>query len=108
MLHAHTVQSRHADVCSYLQGDLDTAAANCHIPGDAGPDSLVFVTDVAQLEIARQRRAAILVVQRDIADQLAPNEAAFGCCFSVSSVPMGMAVLLKHFDRKRERFTQWG
>ena len=21
---------------------------------------------------------------------------------------MGMAVLLKHFDRKRERFTQWG
>jgi len=108
MLHAHTVQSRHADVCSYLQGDLDTAAANCHIPGDAGPDSLVFVTDLVQLEIARQRRAAILVVQRDIADQLAPNEAAFGCCFSVSSVPMGMAVLLKHFDRKRERFTQWG
>jgi len=44
----------------------------------------------------------------NIADQLAPNEAAFGCCFSVSSVPMGMAVLLKHFDRKRERFTQWG
>ena len=108
MLHAHTVQARHAEVCTYLQGDLDAVAANCRTPADAGPDSLVFVTDEAQLGIARQRGAAILVVQRDIADRLASNETAFGCCFSASSVPMGMALLLKHFDRKRERFTQWG
>jgi len=108
MLHARTVQSRHADVFTYLQGDPDAMAANCRVPADAGPESLVFVTDPAQLEIARQRRAAILVVQRDVADQLAPHDAAFGCCFSVASVPMGMAVLLEHFDRKRERFTQWG
>jgi UDP-3-O-[3-hydroxymyristoyl] glucosamine N-acyltransferase len=108
MLHAHTVQSRHADVFTYLQGDLDAVAANCRIPGEAGPDSLAFVSDVAQLAVARQRGTAILVVHRGIADQLAPDETAFGCCFSVQSVPMGMAVLLKHFDRKRERFTQWG
>jgi UDP-3-O-[3-hydroxymyristoyl] glucosamine N-acyltransferase len=108
MLHAHTVQSRHAAVCTYLQGDLDAVASNCRIPADALVDSLVFVTDVAQLDMARQRGAAILVVQRAIVDQLAPGETAFRCCFSVSSIPMGMAVLLKHFDRKRERFTQWG
>jgi UDP-3-O-[3-hydroxymyristoyl] glucosamine N-acyltransferase len=108
MLKANTVQTRHADVCTYLQGNLDSEAAGCHVPADAGPGSLVFVTDAQQLALARQRHAAILVVQRDIAGQLVPNEAAFGCCFSVSSVPMGMAVLLQHFDRKRERFTQWG
>jgi len=108
MLHAHTVQNRHADVFTYLEGDLHAVAANCRIPCEAGPDSLVFVSDVAQLAIALERRAAILVVQRDVADQLAPHDAAFRCCFSASSVPMGMAVLLKHFDRKRERFTQWG
>jgi len=108
MLRAHTVQSRHADVLRYLHGDLDAVAVNCHVPGDAGPESLVFVTDAAQLEIARQRRAAILVVQRDLADRLVPHADAFGCCFAASSIPMGMAVLLAHFDRKRERFTQWG
>jgi UDP-3-O-[3-hydroxymyristoyl] glucosamine N-acyltransferase len=108
MLKANTVQTRHADVCKYLQGNLESEAAGCHVPADAGPDSLVFVTNATQLETARQRGAAILVVQRDIAGELAPNETAFGCCFSVSSVPMGMAVLLKYFDRKRERFTQWG
>jgi UDP-3-O-[3-hydroxymyristoyl] glucosamine N-acyltransferase len=68
----------------------------------------VFVSEMAQLEAARPRGAAILVVQRDLAVGLAPAEATFGCCFSVASVPMGMAVLLRHFDRKRERFAQWG
>jgi len=108
MLHAHTVQSRHADVLKYLHGNLEAVAALCRVPADAGPDSLVFVSDAEQLAIARQHCAAILVVQRDIADQLAADDAAFGCCFSVASVQMGMAVLLKHFDRKRERFAQWG
>ena len=81
---------------------------HCHMPCSAGPDSLVFVSDQAQLATARERGAAILIVQRDIVDQLAATEPAFGCCFSVKNVSMGMAVLLKHFDRKRERFTQWG
>ena len=108
MLHAHTVQSRHADVFAYLQGSPDAIAASCRTPAEAGPDSLVFAGDPEQLAITRQRGAAILIVQRGIADQLVPEEAAIGCCFSVSSVPMGMAVLLKHFDRKRERFAQWG
>jgi UDP-3-O-[3-hydroxymyristoyl] glucosamine N-acyltransferase len=108
MLHAHTVQSRHADVFTYLQGSPDAVAANCRTPGEAGPDSLVFAGDLEQLAIARPRRAAILVVHKGIADQLVPGDGAFGCCFSVASVPMGMAVLLRCFDRKRERFAQWG
>ena len=108
MLRAHTVQSQHADVCQYLHGDCAAVATNCCVPNEAGPDSLVFVSDLAQLAIVRERGAAILVVQRALVEQLAPEEPAFGCCFAVSSVPMGMAQLLKYFDRKRERFSQWG
>jgi UDP-3-O-[3-hydroxymyristoyl] glucosamine N-acyltransferase len=108
MLNARTVQARHADVCTYLWGDLDAAAIDCRSPEDAAPGSLVFVTDLAQFEAAGKRGAAILVVQRDLAAMIDSNDAAFGCCFSVSSVPMAMAVLLTHLDRKRERFAQWG
>jgi len=108
MLHGHVVQARHADLLTYLHGDLDAVATDCRSPGDAGPDSLVFAGDTEQLAIARERHAAILVVPRAIAGQLDPQDGAFGCCFAVASVPMAMAVLLRHFDRKRERFTQWG
>jgi UDP-3-O-[3-hydroxymyristoyl] glucosamine N-acyltransferase len=108
MLNARTIQTLHSDVCTYMWGNLDAAADDCRAPADAGPGSLVFVTDLAQLQAVRSRHAAILVLQRDIAGELAPDEAGFGCCFSVSSVPMGMAVLLGHLDRKRERFAQWG
>jgi UDP-3-O-[3-hydroxymyristoyl] glucosamine N-acyltransferase len=108
MLNARTIHTRHADICSFQWGDLDVEATDCRAPADARPDSLVFVTDVTQLESVRKRRAAILVVQRDIAAELTTDEAAFGCCFTVGSVPMGMAVLLGHLDRKRERFAQWG
>jgi UDP-3-O-[3-hydroxymyristoyl] glucosamine N-acyltransferase len=108
MLNARTVQGRHADVFTYLHGNLDAVATHCHMPCSAGPDSLVFVSDLAQLATARERGAAVLIVQRDVADQVAVVEPTFGCCFSVKNVSMGMALLLRHFDRKRERFNQWG
>jgi len=50
MLHAQTVQSRHADIFTFLQGDLEAVASECRPPGEAGPDSLVFVSEPAQLE----------------------------------------------------------
>ena len=108
MLKARTIHTLHADVCTYLRGNLDATADNCRSPEDAGPGSLVFVTDVSQLDAVRQRGAAVLVLQHDIAGKLTPDETGIDCCFSVSSVPMSMAVLLVHLDRKRERFAQWG
>ena len=108
MLHAHTVNSRHADVFTFLQGDLAATATRCATPADGGPASLVYASDAAQLASAAQRHAAILIVQRRLAAELGAHAAAFGCCFAVSSVPLGMATLLGYFDRKRERFTQWG
>ena len=37
-----------------------------------------------------------------------PAADAASCCFAVQNVPMGMAALLKYFDRKCRRFRQWG
>ena len=108
MLSAQTVHGSHADVFTYLSGNLDSAATQCNIPGASGPASLVFVSDAAQLAAAREHGAAILIVSREMSAEVAGVEAAFGCCFSVKNVSMGMALLLRHFDRKRERFTQWG
>jgi UDP-3-O-[3-hydroxymyristoyl] glucosamine N-acyltransferase len=108
MLQARTLQSDHADVLTYLQGDLDAGASRCCVPQESDAASLVFASDEAQLQQARERGAAILVVQRSLAAQLAPDEPAFGACFAVGNVPLGMAAVLRHFDRKRERFSQWG
>lgn len=109
MLNARTVEVEHADVFTYLGGDRDAAATQCNVPAAAGPASLVFVSDLAQLALARERGAAILVVQREMSAQITDADAAaFGCSFAVRDVSMGMARLLRHFDRKRERFTQWG
>lgn len=107
MLTAQTVHS-HADVFTYLNGSLAAAAHQCNTPSAGGPASLVFVSDAAQLVTARERGAAILIVQSSMAEQLAIPDAAFGCTFSVKDVSMGMALLLRHFDRKSDRFMQWG
>jgi UDP-3-O-[3-hydroxymyristoyl] glucosamine N-acyltransferase len=108
MLSAQTVQGQHADTFTYLHGNLDAAATQCNLPCASGPTSLVFASDAAQLASARQHGAAILIVGRDVVAQVAAAEAGIGCTFSVKNVSMGMALLLKHFDRKRERFSQWG
>ncbi len=108
MLCAKTIHDQHADVFTYLNGNLDSTATQCNVPAAAGPASLVFVSDAAQLATARERGAAILIVNQAIGGQVPGPEAAFGCCFTVKNMSMGMALLLRHFDRKRERFTQWG
>jgi UDP-3-O-[3-hydroxymyristoyl] glucosamine N-acyltransferase len=108
MLSAQTVHDSHADVFTYLTGNLGSAATQCNVPSASGPASLVFVSDAAQLASAREHGAAILIVSREMSGEVAAVEAAFGCCFSVKNVSMGMALLLRLFDRKRERFTQWG
>jgi UDP-3-O-[3-hydroxymyristoyl] glucosamine N-acyltransferase len=108
MLHARTLQADHADAMTYLQGDLDTGASHCRVPSESDSTSLVFASDAAQLQQARERGAAIMVVQRGLAAQLAATEPAFGCCFAAGSIPLGMAAALRYFDHKHERFSQWG
>ncbi len=109
MLAAQKIQHDHAAMFTWLSGDLQRVATECRAPAEADHDSLVFVGDADQLACAVQRTPAIVIVQAKLADSAT---AALGggasCCFSVRNVPMGMALLLKYFDRKRVRFEQWG
>ena len=108
MLTAQTIQHRHSDVFTYLHGNLATGANHCHVPEKALPGSLVFVSDAAQLAEARLHKPAILIVPVKMTACVDPVMDAESCCFSAQSISMGMAVLLKYFDTKISRFTQWG
>jgi UDP-3-O-[3-hydroxymyristoyl] glucosamine N-acyltransferase len=108
MLSAEIIKNQHSDVFTYLHGRLDVRASHCHVPEEAGPESLVFVSNAAQLAEARLQRPAILIVGAKLSGSLDGNTDAASCCFSVQSISMGMAVLLKYFDKKSFRFTQWG
>ena len=80
----------------------------CCRPEDAGAGCLVYASDAGQLSTAVAAGASIVIVQKDVAGEVAAHGEALKCAFAVGSVQMGMALLLRHFDRKRERFTQWG
>jgi UDP-3-O-[3-hydroxymyristoyl] glucosamine N-acyltransferase len=108
MLTAHTIKNLHSDVFTFLHGDLAICATQCHIPAEALLGSLVYVSDAEQLAEARRHNPAILVVPAHLIPFLDESLDADSCCFSVQSIPMGMAVLLKYFDLKCYRFTQWG
>jgi UDP-3-O-[3-hydroxymyristoyl] glucosamine N-acyltransferase len=108
MLTAQTIKNQHSDVFTFLHGDLEMGASHCHIPEEALLGSLVYVSDAAQLAEARLHKPAILIIPANMIGCVDILVDADSCCFSVQSISMGMAVLLKYFDRKRYRFTQWG
>src|ERR1700722_3558164 len=108
MLTAQTIKHDHSDIFTFLHGNLASDASHCHIPQEAVLGSLVYVSDAGQLAEARLHKPAIIIVAATMSECIVPLADAEGCCFSVQSIPMGMAVLLKYFDRKCDRFTQWG
>jgi UDP-3-O-[3-hydroxymyristoyl] glucosamine N-acyltransferase len=108
MLSAQAIKNQHSDIFTYLHGNLETMATNCHVPEEAQRESLVYVTDAAQLSEARRHNPAILIVHSNMADRICETAGAAGCYFSVKNISMGMAILLKYFDGKASRFTQWG
>jgi UDP-3-O-[3-hydroxymyristoyl] glucosamine N-acyltransferase len=108
MLTAQTIKNQHSDIFTFLHGDLRLGASHCHIPAEALLGSLVYVSDAAQLTEARRHKPAILIVSAQMSGCVDILMDADSCCFSVQSISMGMAVLLKYFDRKCFRFTQWG
>jgi len=108
VISAQTINTLHSDIFTFMHGNLESVASCCHIPDEVSSSSLVFVTDAGQLAKARSRGAAILVVQAKAAEAVTATEDSHSCYFSVNNVSMGMATLLKYFDRKRARFTQWG
>ena len=108
MLTAQTIENTHSDVFTYLHGSLELSASHCHVPEAASVGSLVYASNAEQLAEARLRKPAILIVPAKMIGCLDASMDADSCCFSVGSIPMGMAILLKYFDRKCYRFMQWG
>ena len=107
MITAQAIKSRHSDVFTYLHGNLDSSAEHCRVPADSCGASLVFVSDEQQIAQAFSHRPAILICLSAVSASLSAASSET-CCFSVKVMPVGMATLLKYFDRKSFRFSQWG
>jgi UDP-3-O-[3-hydroxymyristoyl] glucosamine N-acyltransferase len=108
MLSAQVIKNQHSDIFTFLQGCLEGAATQCRVPEEASRESLVYVSNEAQLAEARLHKPAILIVHANMAGRLSAAADGDSCCFSVKNISMGMAILLKYFDAKSCRFTQWG
>ncbi len=108
MLSAQLIKNQHSNIFTFLHGSLDGTATQCRVPEEASPESLVFVSTEDQLVEARRHKPAILIVHANMAQHVGAVTDADSCCFSVKNISMGMAMLLKYFDSKSCRFTQWG
>ncbi len=102
------INSQHADVFTFLSGDLHKQATHCQIPEEASCGSLVYVSTPEQLAEALPRQPAIMILCSQVAGSFAAPPDFETCCFSVRNISMGMALLLKYLDNKAFRFTQWG
>ncbi len=108
MLRAETIRNEHADLFTFVQGDLQSTARVCHRPEETCAESLVYLTNRKQLEAVVSPDVAILILHKDLLPEININRQWSGCLFSVSAIPAAMAALLKYFDEKPARFTQWG
>ncbi len=108
VLRAETIKSQHSDVCTYLQGDLESTATVCRPPEESCPQSLVYVSEPGQLADGHVRSAAILIIHKRLEKHLEQARQWKCCIFSTAVIPLAMASLLQYFDRKVERFSQWG
>src|SRR5271156_4203575 len=105
MLTGQTIRSQHADVFTFLNGNLERQADQCAVPEEAVCGSLVYVSTSDQLGEALQRQPAIMILSSQMAGSYSALPDADICSFSVRDVPMGMAILLKYFDNKAYRFS---
>jgi UDP-3-O-[3-hydroxymyristoyl] glucosamine N-acyltransferase len=108
VLRAETIRSEHSDLFTFVQGDLESTAKICHRPEETCSDSLVYLSNRRQLEAVSSPDAAILILHKDLLPEINAGQRWRGCLFSVSAIPAAMAALLKYFDEKPARFTQWG
>jgi UDP-3-O-[3-hydroxymyristoyl] glucosamine N-acyltransferase len=108
MLSAQHIREHHADLCVFMGGNAGAVASGCSSPGEVSTDHLVFVSDAVQLESLRGQAAAIVVAHRSLMPAIVSGGDQGTCYFSTASIGPAMAALLRYFDRKAERFTQWG
>jgi UDP-3-O-[3-hydroxymyristoyl] glucosamine N-acyltransferase len=95
-------------VFTFLTGNLETRANHCDTPEHALGGSLVYASTPEQAAEALLHQPAILIIAAHFRGSFEAASHADTCCFSVCNISLGMARLLKYFDQKRCRFTQWG
>jgi UDP-3-O-[3-hydroxymyristoyl] glucosamine N-acyltransferase len=108
MLSAQHIRQHHSDLCVFTGGNVHAVASGCSSPEEVRVDGLVFVSDPAQLGCVQGQGAAIVVAHRSLTDAIGAGLDEGTCYFATASIGSAMAALLKYFDRKAERFTQWG
>ncbi|MGO9039302.1 MAG: UDP-3-O-(3-hydroxymyristoyl)glucosamine N-acyltransferase [Steroidobacteraceae bacterium] len=108
MLTGLTIKNQHADVFTFLNGNLERPASHCKVPEEALHGSLVYASNKDQVIEALRHEPAILILSSQLAESYVAPPNGETCCFSVRNISMGMAVLLKYFDQKPMRFRQWG
>src|ERR1019366_2883773 len=95
-------------VFTFLNGNLERPASHCKVPEEALPGSLVYASTRDHVLEALRHEPAILILSSQLAGSYGDLPNSDTCCFSVRNISMGMAILLKYFDQKSLRFTQWG
>jgi UDP-3-O-[3-hydroxymyristoyl] glucosamine N-acyltransferase len=95
-------------VFTFLNGNLQRPASHCKVPEEALSGSLVYASTRDHVVEALRHEPAILILSSQLAGSYGDLPNSDTCCFSVRNISMGMAVLLKYFDQKSLRFTQWG
>ena len=108
MLTAETIKERHSDLFTFLQGDLSATATHCHRPEETGSESLVYLSEQKHLDAVSRLKPAIVIVHDKLLPSIDAAQPWQSCLFSVAAIPSAMAALLGYFDRKVERFDQWG
>jgi UDP-3-O-[3-hydroxymyristoyl] glucosamine N-acyltransferase len=108
VLRAETIRDRHSDIFTFLQGDLASTATYCHQPEETGSQSLVYLSEQKHLDCVLTLDPAIVIVHDKLLPSINAAQQWRGCLFSVTAIPSAMAALLKYFDRKADRFAQWG
>jgi UDP-3-O-[3-hydroxymyristoyl] glucosamine N-acyltransferase len=108
MLSAQTIQDQQSGVAVLVGEHSARTASVCNLPHEASAESLVFASDLDQLAEARLHKPAILIIHARLTEAALSSANPETACFSVNDMPMAMALLLKYFDEKRIRFSQWG
>lgn len=86
----------------YQSGDLHKVAKHTLPPEHCDADSLVFVSEPAQLDAALKAQAAIIIALH----KLPLPSTASSTLFQAKSIPLAMALVLPVFDGKMNRFNQ--
>lgn len=102
MITAAVIKELSSPNISFISGSLQAVASKVTSPQQAEPDSLVFISTIADLELALKGHAPIIVAHKS----LSPPSDINSTWFTAPDIRMAMATVLPLFDGKMNRFNQ--